>query len=240
MIITVFDWDDTLFPTSACTFFTGFNTSPILHISQEDRVRVRNNIEVIFRKAKIHSDKIFIITNATKNWVELCIDTLYEDAFENSLFLLEDIEIISTQDDPQLNAVSYPFKKISAFANLIGLFLKHKENTLISFGDTEFDRNASIEMRNFFKEYNGKTIKTNDGRDLLINSNLTVKNVKFVETVSVDFLCKEHKFIINNFVKIASMPYHYDKIITDETSLCVSCNDLYPLPEYVIINVEPV
>jgi hypothetical protein len=238
MKITVFDWDDTLFPT-----FYAYKNELIV-MTDEERKQLRTSIEIIFRKAKIYSDKIFIITNATKGWVEWCIEYLYEDdgLFEN-YFLLEDIEIISIPENVSMASVPFPYRKIAGFGQLIPLLIgtpAGSVNTLISFGDTEFDRNASVEMRNFFSTYYGKSFKTPEGKEINVNSKLNVINVKMVENVSFDFLLKEHKFIINNFNRIYNMKNHYDKIIIDESSLMISCNDLYPNQEkeYVIIHIN--
>lgn len=131
MIIFVFDFDDTLFPS----WYFSWN-----ECSNQDKIA--HNINTLITKASLYG-KVHIITNAMKEWVRRCSTTL------PNCNLCEMVEIFSTIDEGYIEGENHYLWKTPFFkAKLSSYFQQSDEmHHLISFGDSPGDRLAALSLK---------------------------------------------------------------------------------------------
>ena len=144
--LTIFDWDDTLYPTFS-----------YLIDNNIDYDTIDQKVYSLFCMILEYSD-IIIISDATGSWVEMTIQK-----FPLTKMLIEDrkIKILSTQDIYVEYELTYKKKlgtgnrKIKIFQTLITLF--NDFNNIISIGDSTKEYEAMINM--FKKNKNKRFFK---------------------------------------------------------------------------------
>jgi hypothetical protein len=171
MIIIVLDFDDTLFPTTEYT-----NNKTI------DTEKTYQTIKKTLDIFKTFSQLIYIITNASEEWVRYC----FIDILNKPLDCLEYINIISTIDKGYNynleNAIS-TWKKI-AFEKVLYEYLQCDiQNVLLFIGDNPYDRDGALHI---MKTY----------------PNHIVKSIKYKILPSLDTLVYQHNQTISHLVKI--------------------------------------
>ncbi len=131
MKIIVFDFDDTLFP-STFTSYQDLGEMPEISASMLS----------VIDKARSYCDKIYIITNAKIEWIDFCN--------EKSLNIDLNVEIISTVDQGY-NTHDISCWKTVAFVDVLKEhFLFEENHELISFGDCPNDRKACMNIKKVF------------------------------------------------------------------------------------------
>jgi len=182
MIITVFDWDDTLMATTHVQ--TTGDTSYFNLLSES----IRSCIDI----AKKHG-QVYIITNGQKEWFNLCLNFL-----PDCKDLLDEVIFISTVD----NKFDYktPLKewKYKAFKRLIPFFSKRdKNNQIIAFGDAAHDRAAALHVKDILKGKVGYL-------------NTFVKHIKLIESADFDSILKQQKIIRDIFYHLVDIKEDVD------------------------------
>jgi len=149
--LIIFDWDDTLFPTSWI-----FN----LNIIIDNVINIKNYIvyfneldnavsKLLFESLKL--GKVVIITNANINWINMTKYVLPK----TSKLINEYIPIISARDE---YSDVYPMSewKLYAFNHSIYGFVSWASQ-IISFGDAEYEYNAMLSLKKY--TFYGKKLK---------------------------------------------------------------------------------
>lgn len=181
--LLIFDWDDTLYPTN------------LLNDEKLNTVDIDNRLYKTLSYLNNYGT-IVIITNATRSWIDLCIDDL---PMINKFIKNKNIDIISAQD---LYKEKYPsiYWKIEAFISIMNQEKYNKYNNIISIGDGVYEYKALIALANYFYDAKYKIFKT-------------VKLVKYPSY-------KEYKFqlaiLMKNFYKIVSTGRHMDLIMRNK------------------------
>ena len=88
--LIIFDWDDTLLPTSFLTPNGSFTED--IHLSQSDTDKINEiekNVNIILKES-IEKGNVYIITNAGVNWVQFSVSIFYTSVSN----LLKKIKII--------------------------------------------------------------------------------------------------------------------------------------------------
>ena len=180
--LIIFDWDDTLLPTSFLT--PNGNFTEDIHLSSSDFEKMKeieNNISIILKES-IEKGDVYIITNAGINWVQFSANLFYPKISE----LLKKVKIISARGEYEK---TYPGNlrqwKIQAFLNL----LKDVNNTLVTniicIGDSLFEIEAGRILASKFKE-------------------AFIKTIKFRESPKLDELLNQLKLVSKQFGTIYS------------------------------------
>ena len=154
--LIIFDWDDTLLPTSFLTPKGTFSEDIQLSSSDCKKMQQIANYVYDILKESIEKGDVYIITNAGINWVQFSANLFYPNISE----LLKKIKIISARGEYEK---SFPGNlrqwKIQAFLNL----LKNVDNKLVTniicIGDSLFEMEAGRILASNFKEAFIKTIK---------------------------------------------------------------------------------
>jgi hypothetical protein len=176
--LIIFDWDDTLFPSSWLQQVDGLQfthgmpleeaiTSKLTE-EQHDMLRtIVHDISILISRAKEYGH-VLILTNSRDGWVKIACQVFYQHNF------LEGVEVISAQ---QWGNNATHFEPRYWKTNCLKDYLRHHHNIteIINFGDSEHDRATMYDLKEF-------------------NMSLCVKNVKFIEQPCVNSL--KHQLII--------------------------------------------
>ena len=161
--LIIFDWDDTLLPT---TFLTS-NGGPLEDIKLSDsdfqRMKEIENHVYLILKESIEKGDVYIITNAGENWVQFSSSIFYPNISE----LLKKIKIISARMEYEK---AFPGNsrqwKIEAFLNLLKDVNNKLVTNIICIGDSLFEIEAGRILASKFSEAFIKTIKFRDAPKL--------------------------------------------------------------------------
>lgn len=190
--LIVFDWDDTLFPTSWMVKngidLTNKHTQKqyIILFSRLD-VALHNLLDKLS-----HQAQIVIITNAVKKWIELSVIMLPK----TQQLINNNIPVLSARD---LYKHHYPndmaeWKK-KTFKNFSqSYYTNHKFQNIISVGDAEYEFLATINLYDHLAHKNNKLLKT----------------VRLFPEPSFDSLMHQLDILSKNFDKIISCDRHLD------------------------------
>ena len=190
--LIIFDWDDTLFPT---TWLVQNN----IDLADKD---VQNKYIILFsrldnllhRLLLVFSNKgqIVIVTNATLKWIDIALSML-----PNTKQIIKNkIPVISARDHYQ---DKYPEKmeiwKKLMFKNItINYFKSHKLQNIISIGDAEHEFNALIDLYNEHSVVKDKLLKT----------------VKFIKEPTFELLVDQLEVLNKCYLKLVDSKKHMD------------------------------
>ena len=175
--IFIFDWDDTLLPTSFLSPGGIFNID--LQLTRSDREKLKKIEKEVFNllNSSISKGDVYIITNADKGWVEFSINKIYPSL----LTIIPKIKIISAREKyGHIFPGNFQKWKIEAFLELLTNFNLNLITNLICVGDSFFEIEAGKILASKFREAFIKTIKFKETpklNDLL--KELTIVNTKF-------------------------------------------------------------
>lgn len=204
--LIIFDWDDTLFPSTMFVNlgYFDFDVVPeqILHVSHV----IAQSIVRLLLIAKSYGH-VIIITNAAENWVYECCSR-FMPGFPN---LLKDIDVISARDR-WYHMTTWPTQwKINTFQEVTRSFLlsnppSHDSRVSVtSLGDAEHERVAVL------------SLPSN-----LCFPDLLVKSVKLKANPSVQDLLDQHAVLVGRFPSFAASTKNVDLAITETVSPVVS------------------
>jgi murein L,D-transpeptidase YafK len=183
MIISIFDFDDTLFATSHLRE----KIQESEHYPQFQLPELAENILKLLRMANQHG-KVYIATSAQREWVEICV----RDHLPNGQEIYDLVEIVSVFDDEIQKKFEIPQWKTQLFLSKFSHHFKegHKEE-IVAYGDSQYDRNAALNMKSLFP-------------------NITVKNILFEQCPSLKNLLEQQKTVISHFKYIYDYQGHLD------------------------------
>ena len=186
MRVLVFDFDDTLFPTT----YIKKNISDE-KIFEEVKNELKNTIRLLER-AKLNSNKVYIISNANLIWIDECINRFlpeYKEIFSN-------VKIICTKNNIYYDNLAIHQKKRDCFFDEFSkLFCDEDNHEFITFGDSEYDTSASENIRFLF-------------------SNVTVKIVIFKELPNLKELVIQQDFVLKNMELFENFPKNCNFLLT--------------------------
>jgi len=180
--IIIFDWDDTLLPTSFLTPGGVFDENiKISSVDNEKLLKLEQAALKLLTDA-IEKGKVYIITNAGKGWVEYSAKKFYPSV----LPVLEKIKIISARG---MYEKIFPGNsrqwKIEAFLNIQKNVNMKLVTNIICVGDSLFEIEAGRILASKFTE-------------------AFIKTIKFREAPKLDELLKQLKLVCIQFGSIYS------------------------------------
>ena len=178
--IIIFDWDDTLLPTSFLSPGGTFNLD--IKLSKNDReyfTKIEKEVSNLLNSA-IEKGEVFIITNADKGWVEFSAKKFYPSIID----ILPKIKIISAREE---YGKIYPGDsgkwKIQTFLDLQKYINLNLVTNLLCFGDSIIEIKAGRILASKFREAFIKTIKFKEAPkldDLLKQLNLVNQQFNYI------------------------------------------------------------
>lgn len=143
MRVTIFDFDNTLFPSE------DFAKKKCI----DNPIKLARRICKVLNMALFFSDKVYIITNAEKEWVRLVMQDYLPEC--SKLYSL--IETISIPDNKYNLGLPFPMWKSSGFSITLtkhfydSLYEKtNVEHHLVSIGDCVYDHDAALRISDIF------------------------------------------------------------------------------------------
>ena len=180
--LIIFDWDDTLLPTSFLTKGGIFYEDMKLSLSEQKKMVELENLVFELLNESTEKGTVYIITNAGKGWVEYSADRFYPRITP----LLDKIKIISARGEYEKD---YPGNsrqwKIEAFLKLQKTVDVQLVTNIICLGDSLFEMEAGRILASRFTE-------------------AFIKTIKFRETPKLDELIKQLKLVCKQFSSIYS------------------------------------
>jgi len=161
--IIIFDWDDTLLPTTFLNSKRIFNS--LEKLTKFERHKILELEELILQLLTLCVDKgdVYIITNAESGWVEYSSKLIYPRITN----ILQKINIISARNSYE---DKYPgdlrIWKIQAFMNLTNNLDIKKITNIICLGDSTFEIEAGKILASKFTNAFIKTIKFKEKPEL--------------------------------------------------------------------------
>jgi len=145
MIITVLDFDDTIFPT------TKYNESKIIDIE-----RTYHCISKFINSIRIFCQVIYIITNASEDWIHHC----FKNILNKPTHCLENIKIISSIDKGYTKQLEISdWKKVTFEKVLIEYLNCSSENIFLFIGDNPYDRDGALYIMKSYPQHKVKSLK---------------------------------------------------------------------------------
>jgi hypothetical protein len=180
--IIIFDWDDTLLPTSFLTPGGVFNEN--IKLSDVDHEKVSKLEQTVLKllEEAVQKGNVYIITNAGNGWVEYSANRFYPSIMP----VLQKIKIISARG---LYEKKFPGNsrqwKIEAFLNIQKNINMKLVTNIICVGDSLFEMEAGRILASKFTE-------------------AFIKTIKFREAPKLDELLKQLKLVCTQFGSIYS------------------------------------
>lgn len=165
--IIIFDWDDTLLPSSQVSELDPLTLSQAtidaLMVCEKSVINVLSHVVNIFKH-------VYVVTNAEDKWVELSMQKYYRVLQHHNV--LEKVLIISARSNYQHKNPSDPMQwkyyamydiSMSVFGNTSGSDLSNHQSQnrkqIISFGDNHSERNAVLGLSKIFPDIYTKSVK---------------------------------------------------------------------------------
>jgi len=197
--LLIFDWDDTLFPTSwldACGVLLSGDVAGLTAPQRAAMARLAEAVENTVQQAMSHG-RVVIITNAVEGWVQ-------ESAarFMPSLApLLEQIPIVSARSAHERRGVRSPTQwKTMAFGQLIDTFCvelrEGRQGNVVSIGDSVHEHCALLQATS--------------ERD-----NCFAKALKFAERPSLEQMVEEHLLASGSLLEVLAYEGDLDVDVGD-------------------------
>lgn len=215
----IFDWDDTLLPSTAL-MNAGITLQSVMmnkEVYNQFRQHEIHVIKILQRAITLYA-KCYIITNAETGWVELSAAKF----MPNVVPLLNNIIIISARSMFQeYNINNANIWKTMAFrARVLALVNPKTELNIISFGDSECERNALLSI-----SYQFKSART--------------KNIKFITGPTIEQLTRQLEMIVNNFQFLFQHDGNLDLMLTITQHARITIqpptNEMVSLPDVMSI-----
>ena len=180
--IIIFDWDDTLLPTSFLTPGGVFDENIKIPAIENDKLSKLEQAVLKLLTEAVEKGSVYIITNAGNGWVEYSANKFYPSIMP----VLEKIKIISARG---LYEKMYPGNsrqwKIEAFLNIQKHLNLKLVTNIICVGDSLFEMEAGRILASKFTE-------------------AFIKTIKFREAPKLDELIKQLKLVCIQFGTIYS------------------------------------
>ena len=180
--IIIFDWDDTLLPTSFLTPGGVFDENIKIPAIENDKLSKLEQTVLKLLTEAVEKGSVYIITNAGNGWVEYSANKFYPSIMP----VLEKIKIISARG---LYEKMYPGNsrqwKIEAFLNIQKHLNLKLVTNIICVGDSLFEMEAGRILASKFTE-------------------AFIKTIKFREAPKLDELLKQLKLVCIQFGTIYS------------------------------------
>ena len=158
--LIIFDWDDTLLPTTFLTQGGIFNENLILSENDKRKIEKLEKSVLNLLNMAITKGDVYIITNAGLGWVEYSAQKFYPSVFE----ILPKIKIISARGEFEKDYPGDSRKwKLQTFLSLQKSLDTKLVTNIICLGDSLFEIEAGRILGNQFSEAFVKTIKFKEG-----------------------------------------------------------------------------
>uniref|UniRef100_A0A6C0ADK9 Uncharacterized protein n=1 Tax=viral metagenome TaxID=1070528 RepID=A0A6C0ADK9_9ZZZZ len=163
-MIYILDWDDTLIPTSLLDYESKRQNVSLYDIKLNHKIKSELKILELhvfnFVEKLLSKGKVYIVTNADINWFKFSAKSFYPNIsdFLINLNVISALDIFK-KDFPNIPiSQGFPINSTGAdwkYNAMKKLLIDKEYNTMISIGDAEYEREASMMIK---KDNNKKII----------------------------------------------------------------------------------
>eukprot|EP01084_Bolivina_argentea_P285407 489427_1 len=202
-VLILIDWDDTIFPTSACRSVSELGNKKPLDIELVHKMCLIVYESLLLMIRLYGSSNIYIVSNADKLWIEKCLNQLSYGYFINiyHLISLYNIQIISSKNkfSHQYPNDSYKWKQLTFEYLVKKHYNKYNVNTVVSIGDSEHEYIASKCVINRLNSNNNKILLHRI--KLLKNPSLTqlIEQYELIKKITYLFQSETNEIDIDYF-----------------------------------------
>jgi len=189
--IIIFDWDDTLCPSTTCMRQHGLSVLGALPEGElaESLAVLTTEVQGLLEKAFELADKVVVVTNAEEGWVDLSCKAW----LPGLKGILSTCEVCSARSTWESRGVASPAGwKTRAFEESIDRFYSQYPNqswkNIVSIGDAPHEREALSRVTRSLPDQNGKKCRS--------------KSVKFVLRPSIQQLTRELQMLRESLKEI--------------------------------------
>jgi hypothetical protein len=186
--LIIFDWDDTLLPTSWLRQQDVLDCKVLSEEQQRQLEVLADVVEKTLRTALLFG-KVVIVTNGQQGWVEASC----AEAMPSLRHVLQQVRIVSARSTYEEEVDEPSEWKRLAFAHEVNQLAVQSDQQLnvISLGDSLHEQSAVMSIRGFVP-------------------NCFAKSLKFVETPTIEELIDQHEFVNMCFSDVAEHGDHLD------------------------------
>ena len=201
---TIFiDWDDTLYPTTwvhnnniDCTNKEDINKYKLFFLELDKSIT--NLLEIL---TDDNDNAVYIVTNANKKWVELCLSILPK----TKEIIEKDVIILSAKDNYNQKTNSVMDWKVLTFRDVVnnvyinnalelgGLYTPLHTSpsqfmgNVVSIGDSNYEYTALLNLYEYFKKNGFRLFNTSKKKE----KEYLLKNIKLVDKPEFDILINQ-------------------------------------------------
>jgi len=195
--ILIFDWDDTMFPSSWVQE-QGLRLDGESQLAEWQREELGELAHLASQTLGLAKQlgTVVLVTNAERGWIELSCQKFMPALYPS----LENVKLLSARTEYETPAISSPFEwKLRAFESEIGrIFFSdiegHRRKNVVSLGDSSHEREALIHATAHLP-------------------NCRTKSLKFVERPAVEQLRKQHTLVTRCFRRVVNHDGNLDLFI---------------------------
>lgn len=187
-MFTIFDFDDTLFPTSYLEKNKIDLNKEGVEIPDKilDKIRIYGKIVETTINLARQSGYVIVITNANEAWVNKCIQKT------GICTSLEKIQVFSSKDMGVASEYSFELRKKRMFELIVpSLLIEEKYTQIMCFGDTTADKHASDHLRDMYME------------------RFSIKSITLKATGTIKKMAMQHRAIQNAFWHLKNVVGHF-------------------------------
>jgi hypothetical protein len=187
--MVIFDFDDTLFPTSWLQQQGLFHADAVLNENEVEQLEMLGETALRMLESALQLGRVLIVTNALEGWVEMC----WEKMMPSLMPLLEKVDVVSARSD-YADVCSCPSEwKRLAFDHEVRLLelTGAAQYNVISLGDALHEQLAVKAVREK-------------------RSNCYGKSVKFLTNPTPEQLILQHEFVVSNILDVSEYCGHQD------------------------------
>lgn len=182
--VIIFDWDDTICPSTTCMRQHGLSV-----MGERPTGELEARLEALAQEARILlevaftlADKVVVVTNAEEGWVDLSCRAWLPSLLDT----VAKCEVASARSQFEPTGVTSPAGwKTRAFENVIDRFYQRYPNqswkNIISIGDAPHEREALARVVRLAPLFRGKRCRS--------------KSIKFVLRPTIEQLCREMQML---------------------------------------------
>jgi hypothetical protein len=199
--LIVWDWDDTLCPTSwLCAEGLTLNGVTPSQAQLETLRSVDDQVSITFELAKTKGTNV-IITNAERGWVQLAAKAWMPKLWA----AIRGVRVVSARTEYESVSCQHPIAwKARAFSEVTkDHILRHEASveTLISFGDSAAERQAALQV------WPALVSERSSG------SQVYMKSVKLPERPTVATLTSSHTMLVSMLATLVEHAGHLDLVV---------------------------
>jgi len=198
--LIIFDWDDTLFPTS---WLIQNNINLSDELTRNKYIILFTRLDMLLNQLLIIAmkhGKVIVVTNAVNKWIDVSLDMLpnTKRLIKNNIDVISARELYQDKYQEQMGI----WKKLVFQKYVMDHFKTYPLQNIISIGDAEYEFNALIDLYNTHSVIKKRLLKT----------------IRFMKDPTFEALYDQLEVLKKCFVQIIRSKKHMDLVFNPSIS----------------------